>query len=96
MNKQTNTTITASDFADFIKRLRMANGYSQEQVAKRAGLHTQTYYYIESKQREPKITTAIAILDALGAKLDKELLYHMFMQSKFIEDFLNLPWPSGI
>jgi len=50
--------------------LRKKAGLSQSQLAKRAGLKASAINMIENGQRAPRLTTAIAISNALHISLD--------------------------
>lgn len=49
-----------------LKEARELSGKTQTQVALEANVSTRAYQYYESNQREPGVTTAILIADAIG------------------------------
>ena len=55
-----------------LKTTRQQLGFTQEQVAKKAHITTRSYQLYESGEREPKVTTAILIAEALNSTV-KEL-----------------------
>lgn len=56
-------------FAENIKRLRLANGISQEALADLAGLHRTYIGAVERGERNITLINANKIAEALGAKL---------------------------
>lgn len=53
-----------------IKKFRNSKNMSQQALAKASGVAQSTIWYIESGQKNPSITTAIKIADALGVDLE--------------------------
>ncbi len=52
-----------------IRTLRLRNGYTQRQVAKKAGIHHGYLSQIEKGVRSPSIRVLRAVLDVLGASV---------------------------
>lgn len=63
-------------FDDRLKKLRVARGLSQAQVAKDLGLPQKTYCNYERNEREPNSTVLIKISAYFGVTLDYLLDYH--------------------
>lgn len=63
-------------FDDRLKKLRVARGLSQAQVAKDLGLPQKTYCNYERNEREPNSTILIKISAYFGVTLDYLLDYH--------------------
>lgn len=53
-----------------IKALRTQKGFSQEDVARRAGLTRQSIHLYETDQSDPSLFNAMCIADVLGVSLD--------------------------
>lgn len=51
---------------DRLRRLRLASGLRQEEIAKRIGCQRSTYANYETGNREMNISALLAIADALG------------------------------
>ncbi len=49
-----------------IREERLLNGFTQEQLAKKAGVSYNTVYLIEGKKTIPTLTIAEKLCDALG------------------------------
>lgn len=49
-----------------IRRRRLARGWSQRELALRAGVHPNSILAYENGQREPYLSSAILILNAMG------------------------------
>ncbi len=62
--------MAAETFGQRLKRLRESTGLSQHKLADLAGVPIGTLRGAEYDRREPKITTAAKIADALGVTLD--------------------------
>jgi len=56
-----------------LRRLRQAKGWSQDRLAKEAGLTTVGYGSIERGETIPRISTLAKIAAALGCRLDELL-----------------------
>ena len=56
-----------------LRATREKSGKTQAQVAKEAGIHARLYQYYEAGEKEPGVTTAIRIADALGVGDLREL-----------------------
>ena len=52
-----------------IKMLRRDKGWTQKELAAKAGIATSTMYNIERGERSPSFRNAAQVLDALGYKL---------------------------
>lgn len=55
-----------SQFGQRLRELRESAGWTQVQLAERAGLHPQGIVKLERGEREPSFATALALADALG------------------------------
>lgn len=60
-------------FGDKVKKLRKANGWSQEELAKRAGLHRTYIGSIERSERNVSLINIEKIAKALNTNLKKLL-----------------------
>jgi transcriptional regulator with XRE-family HTH domain len=59
-------------FGANVRRLRRAgDGFSQEALAERAGLHRTEIGKIEQGNVEPRLSTLVILADALGVTLDE-------------------------
>jgi transcriptional regulator with XRE-family HTH domain len=56
----------ADAFADRLRRLRLAAGLTQSELAEKAGLNLWGLSKLECSQREPRWSTVIALAEALG------------------------------
>ena len=63
-------------FEDRLKKLRLARGLSQAQLAEELGLPQNTYRNYENNEREPSSNTLIKIATYFGVTLDYLLNYH--------------------
>lgn len=63
-------------FEDRLKKLRLARGLSQQEVAKELGLKVNTYRNYENNEREPNSTVLIKLGAYFGVTLDYLLDYH--------------------
>lgn len=63
-------------FEDRLKKLRLARGLSQAQVAEDLGLPQKTYCNYERNEREPSSTVLIKLGAYFGVTLDYLLDYH--------------------
>jgi transcriptional regulator with XRE-family HTH domain len=59
----------ASDFGPRLRELREAAGWTQAQLAERAGLHAQGVVKLERGEREPAWSTLLALAAALGVSV---------------------------
>lgn len=59
---------------DFFKEARLKKGWTQEELAKNAGLGQNTYPKIERNENKPDAASVFKLLDALGIKQSPELL----------------------
>ena len=57
-----------SQITSRIKKLRQQNGMTQSDLAKKAGLNTNSYAKIERGERTPSIKTLEKLFKALGVK----------------------------
>ena len=57
-------------FAANLRRMRLAAGLTQEDLSRATGLHVVTISRFETGQREPLISTALLLADALDTSLD--------------------------
>jgi transcriptional regulator with XRE-family HTH domain len=57
-------------FAGRLRELREAAGLTQQQLAERAGMQTNTIARLERAEREPAWKTAIALAQALGVSCE--------------------------
>lgn len=60
-------------FGERIRRERIAHGWSQRELAEKAGLKPDAPRKYERALNEPGVTSALAIADALGLQLDAML-----------------------
>jgi transcriptional regulator with XRE-family HTH domain len=58
-------------FARNLRRLRLAAGLSQEQLADRTGLHPTEISRLERAAREPRLGTIIRLASGLGVRIEK-------------------------
>jgi transcriptional regulator with XRE-family HTH domain len=58
-------------FAANLRRQRLANGLSQEQLAAKTGLHPSEVSRLERAVREPRLGTIAKLADALGVSAAK-------------------------
>ena len=61
--------MTKTTFASRLKQIRETTGFTQAEVARRAGLHVLGVAKLEQGLREPALSTAQAIAGALGVSL---------------------------
>jgi transcriptional regulator with XRE-family HTH domain len=59
-----------ANFAERLLELRDTKGLSQDQLAKELRVNTRTYQRYESGEREPKLSTLIAMADFFEVSLD--------------------------
>ena len=58
-------------FSEHLLKLRLSHGLSQQQAAEKAGVVLRTYQYYERGQREPALSTLIALADFYDVSLDE-------------------------
>ena len=58
-------------FPEHLLKLRLENNLSQQAVADEIGIALRTYQYYERGQREPMLTTLIALADIADLSLDE-------------------------
>lgn len=58
-------------FPEHLLKLRLENNLSQQAVAGEIGIALRTYQYYERGQREPMLTTLIALADFYDLSLDE-------------------------
>lgn len=58
-------------FPEHLLKLRLENNFSQQAVADEIGIALRTYQYYERGQREPMLTTLIALADFYDLSLDE-------------------------
>lgn len=58
-------------FGDKVKKLRKAKGWSQEELAKKSGLHRTYIGSIERSERNVSLINIVRIAKALSASIDK-------------------------
>jgi transcriptional regulator with XRE-family HTH domain len=63
----------AECFAGNLLKLRRQAGLSQEELARRAGLHRTEVSYLETCRRIPRIDTLVKVGDSLDARPDQLL-----------------------
>jgi transcriptional regulator with XRE-family HTH domain len=56
----------ADEFGAVLAALRRERGYSQDTLARMAGLSRTTPSLLETGKREPRLATIVALADALG------------------------------
>lgn len=59
---------------DFFKEARLKKGWTQEELANKAGLGQNTYPKIERNENKPDPASVFKLLDALNIKQTPELL----------------------
>lgn len=59
---------TIKEIAENIKQARLKQGLTQEQLAKKAGLDSNSLAKIERGESKPKVLTLTKIIKALGVK----------------------------
>lgn len=57
--------------ATTLKALRKQHGYTQEQLAKRAGIGLRSYRYYETGKRQPKHEASKRLAKVLGVRMDQ-------------------------
>ena len=58
-------------FAKHLVLLRQRAGFSQEELAERAGLHAVAITYIETGKRIPKLNTLYRLVTGLGISIEE-------------------------
>ncbi len=58
-------------FAMNLRRLRSAQGYSQEDLAERTGLHASEISRLERGAREPRLGTIVKLARGLGVSVER-------------------------
>ncbi len=58
-------------FPEHLLKLRLSHGLSQQEAADKAGIALRTYQYYERGQREPVLSTLIALADFYDLSLDE-------------------------
>jgi transcriptional regulator with XRE-family HTH domain len=58
-------------FAANLRRLRSAQGYSQEDLAERTGLHASEISRLERGAREPRLGTIVKLARGLGVPAER-------------------------
>ena len=58
-------------FPEHLLKLRLSRGFSQAEAAEKAGIALRTYQYYERGQREPVLSTLIALADFYDLSLDE-------------------------
>lgn len=58
------------NFSEHLLQLRLSRGLSQQVAAEIGGIALRTYQYYERGQREPGMSTLIALADYYGVSLD--------------------------
>jgi DNA-binding XRE family transcriptional regulator len=62
---------TVKRFPDRLRELRKANGWSQQDVARRAGLSGTTVCFYETGRTEPKMTALVQLARAFDISIDQ-------------------------
>ena len=75
------------NFGDKLKRLRLASGLTQDELAAKLGTSKQSISRYENSEREPNIRTAKAIASALNVSLEE--LAQGFAQQALSPDALS-------
>ena len=57
-------------FKEHLRTIRKNKGYTQRQVANGCGVTERNYQYYESGEREPSMSTLIALADYFDVSLD--------------------------
>lgn len=58
-------------FPEHLLKLRLASGHSQQGLADKIGIALRTYQYYERGQREPTLSTLVALADFYDMSLDE-------------------------
>lgn len=58
-------------FPEHLLKLRLANGLSQKAVADGVGIALRTYQYYERGEREPVLSTLVALADFYDLSMDE-------------------------
>lgn len=58
-------------FPEHLLKLRLSHGFSQQEAADGAGVALRTYQYYERGQREPVVSTLVALADFYDLSLDE-------------------------
>lgn len=58
-------------FPEHLLKLRISRGLSQKDLAAEIGIAVRAYQYYEYGQREPQLSTLVAIADFYGLSLDE-------------------------
>ena len=58
-------------FPEHLLKLRLSHGLSQQEAADGAGVALRTYQYYERGQREPVVSTLVALADFYDLSLDE-------------------------
>lgn len=56
----------ADEFGTCLRVMRKRHGYSQETLARMAGVNRTTVYLLENGKREPRLAMIVKLADALG------------------------------
>ena len=54
-----------------LKQIRIKNGYSLQQLSKMTGISSSHLNYIEKNEKEPSLSMAVRIAQALNIKIDE-------------------------
>lgn len=54
-----------------LKQIRIKNGYSLQQLSKMTGISSSHLNYIEKNEKEPSLSMAVRIAQALNVKIDE-------------------------
>lgn len=64
-----------------LRKSRMDNSFTQQQIADRLGLSLNAYQKYEQKEREPSLSTLVQIADILDVSVDYLLGRDEFLRS---------------
>ncbi|MBI3847547.1 MAG: helix-turn-helix transcriptional regulator [Planctomycetes bacterium] len=73
-------------FAERVRALRVAHGWSQEELAHRAGRHFTFVSQLERAERSPGLMTIVQVADALGVDPGDLVTRRPFVAEKLAND----------
>jgi transcriptional regulator with XRE-family HTH domain len=88
------TTNESIAFGQRLRELRAEGGVSQDQLARRTGIHSTAIGRFERGAREPRLRSILRLADGLGVRpgrLVDDLGEHRLTPKEFEEHFGHLP-----
>lgn len=73
----------AASLAEYLKKVRKLNGYTQQEISDLLGVHRSTYAYYECGKTEPSIDTLKKLANIYGIELS-EILQNNFSRSEIM------------